>query len=168
MRRALIGTEEYKGKGIRVAQFGIGVIGREVTKILAKKAGMEVVGAIDLTNVGRDLGEVAGVGRRLGIRILADAENVLKRGNPRVAIHTTSSSLKKVYPELEKLVKAKVNVVSSCEELSYPYHKEPGLAVRLDRLAQKNGVTVLATGADHRLGKRQARIGKAGETSSIA
>ena len=39
-------------------------------------------------------------------------------------------------------------VVSSCEELSYPYQKEPKLAARLDRLAKQKGVTVLATGVN--------------------
>jgi len=46
------------------------------------------------------------------------------------------------------LIKAKVNVVSSCEELSYPYQKEPKIAARLDRLARENGVTVLGTGVN--------------------
>lgn len=136
------------GKNIRVVQFGIGVIGRGVTKVLAKKEDMKIVGAIDVANVGKDLGEVAGIGKRLGVKISNDFQKVMKKGKPRVAIHTTSSSLKKVYPELEKLVKAKINVVSSCEELSYPYQKAPGLAARLDRLAKENGVTVLGTGVN--------------------
>jgi hypothetical protein len=133
---------------IRVLQFGIGVIGRGVTKILAKKKGMKIVGAIDVANVGKDLGEVAGVGRKLGIRLSSDLNKVVKQRKPQVAIHTTSSSLKKVYPELEKLVRAGVHVVSSCEELSYPHQKAPGLAARLDRLAKKCGVAVLGTGVN--------------------
>jgi hypothetical protein len=133
---------------IRVAQFGIGVIGRGVTRVLVKKGNMKIVGAIDVSNVGRDLGEVAGVGRKIGVRISPEVEKVLQRGKPQVVVHTTSSSLQKVYPELERLVKAKVNVVSSCEELSYPFQREPGLAARLDNLARQRGVTVLATGVN--------------------
>lgn len=133
---------------IRVAQFGIGVIGRGVTRVLARKADLEIVGAIDLTNVGRDLGEVAGVGRRLGVKISNETGKVLKKAKPQVVIHTTSSSLKKVSPELETLIRAKVNVVSSCEELSYPFQKDPKLAGRLDKLARRNGVTVLGTGVN--------------------
>ena len=41
-----------------------------------------------------------------------------------------------------------MNVVSSCEELSYPYEKSPVLAARLDRLARENGVAVLGTGVN--------------------
>jgi hypothetical protein len=133
---------------IRVIQFGIGVIGRGVTKVLAKKKTMRIVGAIDVANVGKDLGVVAGLGRKLGVRITHNLQETVKRGKPQVAIHTTSSSLKKVYPELEKLIQAKVNVVSSCEELSYPYQKSPALATRLDRLAKRCGVAVLGTGVN--------------------
>jgi 4-hydroxy-tetrahydrodipicolinate reductase len=135
-------------KKIRVIQFGIGVIGRGVTKVLAGKREMKIVGAIDLANVGKDLGEVAGIGKKLGIRISDDLSRVIQKENPQVAIHTTSSSLRKVYPELESLVRGKLNVVSSCEELSYPYEKAPGLAARLDRLARENGVAVLGTGVN--------------------
>jgi 2,4-diaminopentanoate dehydrogenase len=135
-------------KKIRVAQFGIGVIGRAVTKVLVKKEGMKIVAAIDLANVGCDLGDVAGVGRKLGVIISSETEVVLKKARPHVVIHTTSSSLKKIYPEIEKLIKAKVNVVSSCEELAYPHQKEPKLAARLDKLAKRNGVTILATGVN--------------------
>jgi hypothetical protein len=135
-------------KKINVAQFGIGVIGRGVTKVLAKKEEMEIVGAIDISNVGQDLGDIAGVGKKLGVKISPEANKVLKKGKAQVVVHTTSSSLKKVFPELEKLIKAKVNVVSSCEELSYPYQKEPKIATRLDKLARENGVAVLGTGVN--------------------
>jgi len=139
--------ERMKRK-IRVVQFGIGVIGRGVTKVLVKKGDMRIVGAIDVSNVGRDLGDIAGIGRKLRVKIRSEADKVFRQAKPQVVVHTTGSSLKKVYPELEKLIKAKVNVVSSCEELSYPYQKEPKIAARLDRLARENGVTVLGTGVN--------------------
>jgi 4-hydroxy-tetrahydrodipicolinate reductase len=44
------------------------------------------------------------------------------------------------------LIKAGVNIVSTAEELSFPWRKEPKLAADLDRLAKENKVTVLATG----------------------
>ena len=135
-------------KQIRVIQVGIGVIGRGVTKALANKKDMKIVGAVDLVEVGKDLGEIAGLGKKLGIKISKDLNEAKKPGKPNVAIHTTSSSMKKVYPELEKLIKSRINIVSSCEELSYPYQKNPALSARLDRLAKRYGVAVLATGVN--------------------
>jgi 4-hydroxy-tetrahydrodipicolinate reductase len=43
-------------------------------------------------------------------------------------------------------IKAGVNVVSTCEGLSYPYHKEPRLSAEIDKLAKKHDVAVLGTG----------------------
>lgn len=136
------------GRKIRIVQYGIGVIGRGVTKVLAQRKDMEIVGAIDLANVGQDLGLISGLGRKLGILIDNDGNSVLRKTKPQVVIHTTSSSLKKVYPEIESLVKSKVNVISSCEELSYPYYRHPRLAARLTQLAKKNQVTIFATGVN--------------------
>lgn len=133
---------------IRVAQCGIGVIGRSVTRILARKAEMEIVGAIDLHHVGRDLGDIAEVGNKLGVVISNDVDAVLSETRPHVVIHTTSSSLRIVHPELQRLIKARVDVVSSTEELSYPYKKQPELAAQIDKMAKDNQVTVLGTGVN--------------------
>jgi len=133
---------------IRVVQYGIGAIGCAVTRVLTRKGEMEIVGAIDLRNVGRDLGDIAKTGKELGVVISDDADAVLRDNRPDVVIHTTSSSLKKVYPELQKAIKAGVNVVSSTEELSYPYMKQPELAVLIDKMAKDNQVTILGTGVN--------------------
>jgi 4-hydroxy-tetrahydrodipicolinate reductase len=61
-------------------------------------------------------------------------------------VHATTSFLKQVYPQISKALQHGVNVVSTCEELAYPYATEPELAHKLDELAKENGVTVLGTG----------------------
>jgi 4-hydroxy-tetrahydrodipicolinate reductase len=73
-------------------------------------------------------------------------DEALEGGEADLAIHTTSSSFAKVYPELEGLVRRGLDVVSSCEELSFPYPSNEGLARRLDALAKEHNVAVLATG----------------------
>lgn len=133
---------------IRIVQFGVGEIGKRVTKSLLQKKNLEIVGAIDQAHNGEDLGELAEVGYKLGIAISNDVYAVLKKTRPQVVIHTTSSSFKKVFPEIEILIKAKVNVVSSCEELSFPFYKHPKLAARLDQLAKDYRVTILGTGVN--------------------
>jgi len=133
---------------IRVMQMGIGPIGCGVTRVLAHKAGMEIVGAIDLVNVGQDLGEIAELGRKLGVLICDDPDAVLRETKPDIAIHTTSSRFQKVSAELEQLIRAGVNVVSSCEELAYPYETSADLAVQIDKLAKENNTTVLGTGVN--------------------
>ena len=61
-------------------------------------------------------------------------------------MHATSSYLKDVLPQFEQILRHGVNVVSTCEELSYPYYSEPELAEKLGNLAERNCATVLGTG----------------------
>jgi len=133
---------------IRVVQYGCGPIGCSVAKLASQRRNIEIVGAIDIdkNKAGKDLGEVIGLDKRLGVAISDNAAAVLSQTRPDVVLHTTSSWLKKVYEQLIELIKANVNVVSTAEELSYPWWKEPKLAAEIDKLAKEHKVTVLATG----------------------
>jgi 4-hydroxy-tetrahydrodipicolinate reductase len=65
-----------------------------------------------------------------------------------VVTHTTSSSLARCLPELLAAVEAGAHVVSSCEELSYPWVQAPEEAARLDAAARSAGVAVVGTGVN--------------------
>ena len=133
---------------LRLVLYGVGAIGSQIAKFLLEKEGVEIVGAIDVAKekVGKDLGEVLALGRRLGVTVSDDPETVLSKVEARVVVHTTTSFLKQAYPQIAKAIEHGVNVVSTCEELSYPYSIEPELAKKLDELAKKHQVTVLGTG----------------------
>lgn len=133
---------------VRVVQYGCGPIGCSIVRLALQKPNIEIAGAIDLVNVGCDLGEVAGVNRKLGVLISEDADAVLNQVKPNVVLHATGSVLKDIYPQLEKVIKAGINLVSTSEELSYPYGKQPILAARIDKLAKEHQVTVLGTGVN--------------------
>jgi len=134
----------------KAVQFGCGPIGCSVVRYASLRPDVELVGAVDIDKslVGRDLGEVAGIKNKLGVSISADADAVLSQARPDVVFLTTSSSLKVVYPQVEKCVAAGANVISTCEELSYPYRKAPQLSAEIDKMAKANNVTVLATGVN--------------------
>ncbi len=135
---------------IKAVQFGCGPIGCSVVRYASQRPDIELVGAIDIKEslVGHDLGEVAGVNRKLGVNISADVDAVLSQTKPDVVFLTTSSSAKVVYPQVGKCLKAGANVVSSTEELSYPYRKDPKLSASIDKIAKANNVTILATGVN--------------------
>lgn len=133
----------------RVVTFGVGVIGQEVVKhIIKRNRWIELAGALDNDpkKVGRDLGDVVGLGKKLGITISNDPETLFSDVKVDVAIHTTSSHFAKVYPQLESIVRYGVDVVSSCEELSYPYIVDENLANKLDLFAKQHGAAILGTG----------------------
>lgn len=133
---------------IRAVQYGCGPIGCSVAKLASQRRDIELVGAIDIdkNKVGKDLGEVVGLKKPLGVTISDDAKAVLSQTKPDIVLHTTSSWLKKVHEQLTGVIKAGLNIVSTAEELSFPWRKEPGISAEIDKLAKEHKVTVLATG----------------------
>jgi 4-hydroxy-tetrahydrodipicolinate reductase len=135
---------------IRVLHVGLGPIGVAVARQLVTRRGFRSVGGIDIapSKAGRDLGEVIGLDRRLRARVYADAETGLKATRPDVAILCTSSSLRVIRPQIEAILRAKVAVVSTTEELSYPVGRNRRLAREIDAAARRARVAVLGTGVN--------------------
>ena len=133
---------------IRVMFMGLGPIGCAVVKQVAARKGFKIVGAIDVdpAKVGKDLGEVAGVGRKLRVKVTADAKAALKAARPDVVAHCTVSSIKAAVPQIQAILAARGPVVSSTEELSYPWRANRAAAKTIDALAKKAKVAVLGTG----------------------
>jgi 4-hydroxy-tetrahydrodipicolinate reductase len=132
---------------IQVICFGLGPIGLGIARLALARPGIQIVGAIDVDpqKIGRDLGEILG-GTALGVTVSADIATVLGAVKPEVALHATGSSLAQVAPQLQTLANAGVNVVSTCEELAYPWTAQPQLAAELDAAARRAGITLLGTG----------------------
>ena len=135
---------------IRVLFYGLGPIGAAVARQVATRKGFTIVGAVDIDHnkVGLDLGEVIGLGKKLRVRVTNAAVGAIKAGKPDVAVLCTSSSLKKVMPQIETVLSKKVAIVSTTEELSYPVGKNRALAKKIDALAKKAKVAVLGTGVN--------------------
>ena len=130
--------------------FGVGPVGSAVALQIAHRHGFKSVGAIDVdpTKVGRDLGDVAGLSKRLDIKVSKDADKALKSAKPDVVVLCTSSSLKKVMPQIETILKAKLPIVSTTEELAYPGYTQIRLARQIHNWAKKAKVAVLGTGVN--------------------
>src|SRR5256885_2489327 len=144
------GVENDVKKKIRAIQYGVGPIGASIARLMREKQAIEIIGAIDTdpAKVGRDLGEVVGAtDAPWSVSVSADAQEVLEQ-NADVVIHSTSSSLAKVMDQLLMCLKAESSVVSTCEELSYPFRTHPELAAKLDAAAKEWGVALVGTGVN--------------------
>ena len=135
---------------IRVVSFGLGPIGAAVVRQLAGRPGFKVVGGIDIdtAKVGRDLGEVVGLDYTLRVKVTADARATIKAARLDVVVLCTSSSLKKVWPQIEGVLKLRVPIVSTTEELAYPAYSQKRLTKIIDAAAKKAKVAVLGTGVN--------------------
>lgn len=138
---------------LRIVQYGLGPIGLATARTVLDKAErghLELVGAVDIDpdKVGRDVADLLGRAAATGVTVSADAERVLAATAPDVVLHTTTSFLDRVHGQLVECIEAGVHVVSSTEELSYPYDRHPELAGELDRAARAAGVALVGTGVN--------------------
>jgi 4-hydroxy-tetrahydrodipicolinate reductase len=115
-----------------------------------QKPALKLVGAVDIDpeKAGRDLGDVCRLGRKLGLVVNDDLKTILTEQRPAVAIHTTVSFLDSVHSELATILRAGVHVVSSCEELFYPYHRDQDFCLNINRVAESSGAALVGTGVN--------------------
>jgi hypothetical protein len=132
----------------KVIIYGCGVMGRNVAEALCDKNSFDIVGAVDIDPnlIGKDLGEVFDNPKKLGIVIESDAAPLFSRVNAQAVVLTTTSHLKDVILQITQCAEAGLNIISTCEELSYPWKRSPELAKEIDAVAKENGVTVVGTG----------------------
>lgn len=135
-------------KNIKVVQYGLGPIGIGIVEVLLTRPWVQLVGAIDIdkNKVGKDVGELLEKPRKIGVTVTDKAEKVLKQTSPQIVTHATSSYMKMIHPQIIQLIEHGASVVSTAEELSYPFVKYPEMAREIDERARDKGVVVLGTG----------------------
>ena len=133
---------------VRVVQYGLGPIGSAVARHVLERPGLELVGAVDVDplKTGRDVGEVIGLGRALGFPVMHKLVEVLGRTPADVVLHTTSSYFDRFKPQIMEILNAGLDIVSTAEELSFPWLAHAQDAAEIDALAKHVGKSVLATG----------------------
>ena len=134
---------------IKVVVMGLGAIGRGIARSALQKVELEIVAAIDLdpSRIGRKLSDILDAPCP-DIVIGSDASVELRKAQGGVMLHATGSRLDGVEGELAQALSAGLHIVSTCEELAYPWLRHPEIAERLDKLAQKRKVAILGTGVN--------------------
>lgn len=135
---------------IRVIQYGLGPIGSAVARQVVEREGLELVGGADIdpAKIGRDTGQVIGLDRSLGFPVSEKLDQVLARVEANVALHTTSSYFDQFKPQIIDILEGGLDVVSTAEELSFPWLAHPDQAAEINALAKRAGKTVLGTGVN--------------------
>jgi 4-hydroxy-tetrahydrodipicolinate reductase len=133
---------------LKVVQYGLGPIGLEIAEVLLSRPWVQLIGAVDIdrNKVGKDLGELTPTPRKTNVTVTDKLSTVLKRENADIVTHATSSYMKTIHPQLVEILKSGASVISTAEELSYPFVKHPVQAKDLDQLAREKGVVALGTG----------------------
>jgi 4-hydroxy-tetrahydrodipicolinate reductase len=132
----------------RVIQYGLGPIGCAAARLIDERDSLELVGAVDIdpAKVGKDVGEVIGLDRPLGIEIQAKLAGV--GADADVVMHTTNSYFDQFTDQVLEILDAGLDIVSTSEELSFPWRDHGGEAAVVDEAAKRTGKTVLGTGVN--------------------
>lgn len=133
---------------LKVIIYGCGIMGSKIAEAIQSKKSLEIVGAVDISPdlVGKDLGELFERTLQTGVRITNDPQRLFNETRADVAIITTTSYLPDVKDQIIACLKAGLDVVSTCEELSFPWKRHPQLALQIDQEAKVTGKTVVGTG----------------------
>ncbi|HYX90164.1 MAG TPA: dihydrodipicolinate reductase [Myxococcaceae bacterium] len=134
---------------VPVVVMGLGFIGQEIVRSALASPEVTLVGAVDTHPqlAGRKLSELVGAPSAT-MRVEEDLEAAVARAKGAVLLHATGSRLPQVAEQVLQAVKLGLHVVSTCEELAFPYLKHEALAEKLDRAAARAGVCVLGTGVN--------------------
>lgn len=130
----------------RLIVFGLGPIGAGIARV-ALEHGHTIIGAVDLDpeKVGRPLSDLVAGAEPLPVQRTVDP---LLNAGADVVLHSTQSRMVQVMPQLMPLLDAGLNIVSTCEELSYPWYHHPQEAALLDRIARERAARVVGLGVN--------------------
>lgn len=135
---------------VKVILWGLGLMGQGAGRMILKKEGFKVVGAIDIDprKVGKKLYDVLDVEKSEDndVVITDNADDVIKEGAADVVLIATASFTKKVFPQIIKVAENGINVITTAEEMSYPKAMDPDLSEQMDKVAKEHNVSILGTG----------------------
>jgi len=133
--------------GIPVVVLGLGLIGRAIARAALEKPELHLVGAVDPAHEGERLEEVL-ASPAPPLVVAADPERAYAGAAGGVAFVATSSSFEAVLADLERAARAGLSVVSTCEELAYPWLKYEEQAEALDALCEARDIAVVGLGVN--------------------
>jgi len=121
---------------------GLGAIGRLIAETARRDPAFRVVAVVDSDTelAGREI--VKGVPPAFAT--LADAHAQAPQAD--LLLQATTSRLEEVAPLVLEGVLRDMSVVSTCEELAFPFDRHPRISERIDRVARNHRCAVVGTG----------------------
>ena len=134
-----------------ILQIGFGPLGIQTAKYIAEKSEVKTIAVVDINPnlIGKSIHSVDAM-LSDDILIYSSVEEAINKLpiQPDVAIITTVSSLEKLIPQIKEVAQFNIPVISTCEELAYPWDKQPELSKKLDAICKTNNIACLGTGVN--------------------
>src|SRR6056297_2700177 len=140
-------------KTVKVLIWGFGAMGSTMGRMCAGIKGLEISGVCDMApdRLGKSAvealrqrdeaeGNAAGEYPAYLEKVLIDddIDRVVESADADIALLATDSFVEKAAPKIEKLVRKGINVVSTAEEMAYPWISHPAISAQMDRLGRKH------------------------------
>jgi len=134
---------------INTVHIGIGPLGQKIARFAVERGCFNIVGAVDSDprKAGKDLGELCQI-EPLGITVRDSLDDAIRNKQAQVALLTTVSSIAALESQVEEIAEAGLHIVSTCEELFFPWNANPEVAKRIDEICRRNSVVCLGTGVN--------------------
>ncbi len=107
----------------------------------------QMLGVVDSTHPGRDVGEAVGLDRSLGNEVQQSVSSDVA-ADAHVVVHTTNSYFDQFTDQVLEILNAGLDIVSTSEELSFAWSDNGDEATRIDAAAKRASKTVLGTGVN--------------------
>ena len=132
---------------VNVVLIGLGKLGLTVANGLGARSEIRIVGAVDLDpgKAGVDLGGLTG-GAPTGVEVSPELADDAWSAD--VAVVMTSSRIVELVDLVSRLLEKGIDVVTSAEEMAYPWREFPEESRRLDEIARRHGSTLVGAGAN--------------------
>ena len=145
-------SQDSQDSRIATVVWGTGNMGRAAIRAVAAHPGLELVDVIvnNPDKVGKDAGDLAGLGYQLGVAASSDVEAVLNR-SPAALVYTASGDIRPddAVADIQQALRAGITVVTpSVYPLYDPRNAPPELLDPVREIAQNGGASLLVTGID--------------------
>ncbi|MCB0309515.1 MAG: hypothetical protein KDD48_09100 [Bdellovibrionales bacterium] len=126
---------------------GFGPVGQILCSQILQRPNIQLVGVVDSdqNKIGQSISNfIEGAPKDIAV-----VENLSQVSQiPDVACLATSSHLVQIFDSLKECAERNINVVSTCEELIFPWRHHQELATQIDRLGTAHNISILGTGVN--------------------
>jgi len=135
----------------RIVVMGLGPIGIAAAVAVQRAIDMQLVGLVDIDprKLGKRLTELTpDAASDASADEVAVVSDVAQLPDADVAILCTASYFDRVAPDLRLFLRRKMHVVSSCEQMTWPWLSHPHLSDVINAEAKSAGVALIGTGVN--------------------
>lgn len=137
-------------RDIRVALWGFGAMGSGIGRMIASKEGIVIAGVCDQWDrlIGQEVYTYLGLDRgdRDPVYITGDIATIARKDVCDIVILATDSFVAAQYDKIIFCLEQGLPIISTAEEMSWPWAQSPEMADQIDALAKERQVAVLGTG----------------------